>query len=45
MPMGKIPPAKNMISAIITNPLPDDRLVANTTFEVLIQTRNLHSGV
>lgn len=43
--MGKIPPAKNMISAIITNPLPDDRLAANTTFEVLIQTRNLHSGV
>lgn len=42
--MGRIPAAKDMISAIITKPQPGDRLVANTTFEVVVQTRNLHTG-
>ena len=45
IPMGKIPAAKNMISALITKPLPGDRLVANVTFEILVQTRNLHVGI
>ncbi|KAK5661802.1 hypothetical protein OQA88_9904 [Cercophora sp. LCS_1] len=44
IPMGRIPAAKNMISAIITKPQPGDRLVANTTFEIVVQTRNLHAG-
>jgi hypothetical protein len=25
--------------------LPGDRLVANVTFEILVQTRNLHAGI
>ncbi|KAK1829340.1 hypothetical protein QBC39DRAFT_134713 [Podospora conica] len=45
IPMGKIPAATKMISALITRPQPGDRLVANTTFEILVQTRNLHAGI
>ncbi|KAK3346845.1 hypothetical protein B0T25DRAFT_592872 [Lasiosphaeria hispida] len=44
IPMGRIPASKNMISAIITEPGPGDKLLANVTFEVTIQTRNLHAG-
>ncbi len=33
-----------MISSIITHPQPGDRLPANTTFSVTIQTRHLRAG-
>ena len=42
--MGKIPAATRMVSSIITKPQPGDRIVANTTFDILIQTRNMHVG-
>ena len=42
--MGRIPAKKDMISSIIVYPQPGDRLAANTTFNVTIQTRNLRAG-
>jgi len=33
-----------MVSSIITKPQPGDKMVANTTFDILIQTRNMHVG-
>lgn len=44
IPMGRIPPASNMISTIITSPQPGDRLPPMTTFSVTLQTRHLRAG-
>ncbi|KAG7290158.1 hypothetical protein NEMBOFW57_000155 [Staphylotrichum longicolle] len=44
IPLGRIPATTNMISTIITSPQPGDRLSANTTFTVSIQTRHLRAG-
>ena len=43
IPMGKLPAATNMISAMITNPKHAARIPAETTFNVSIQT--IHLGV
>ncbi|KAK0725482.1 hypothetical protein B0H67DRAFT_480450 [Lasiosphaeris hirsuta] len=45
IPMGRIPASKKMISAIITKPGLGDKLFSNATFEITIQTRNLHAGL
>jgi len=42
--MGKIPSVSKMVSTLITSPQPGDQLVANTTFEVLVQTHNFRPG-
>ncbi len=42
--MGRLPAKSNMVSAIITRPLPGDQLPANTTFNITIQTHHLHAG-
>lgn len=42
--MGKIPATTNMISAIITYPLPGSTIRANTTFNVSVQTSHLAAG-
>ncbi|KAL4808823.1 hypothetical protein BDV18DRAFT_157760 [Aspergillus unguis] len=42
--MGEIPSAKNMISTIITHPLPGQPLPARTSFAVKFQTSNLTAG-
>jgi len=42
--MGRLPAKKDMISSIIVYPQPGDRLAANSTFNVTVQTRNLRAG-
>lgn len=42
--MGNIPAVGNMISAIITNPQPGDKLTSDTTFNVSVQTVHLKAG-
>jgi hypothetical protein len=42
--MGKIPAKTNMISAIILNPLPGDKVPASQTFNVTVQTQHLDAG-
>ncbi|GAD93450.1 hypothetical protein NCU09193 [Paecilomyces variotii No. 5] len=42
--MGKIPSADNMISAMITNPQPGDKVAAGDTFTISVQTNNLKAG-
>lgn len=42
--MGKIPAAKNMISAMIVNPQPGDRIPAGETFNIAVQTVHLDAG-
>ncbi|KAK0703900.1 hypothetical protein B0T26DRAFT_733182 [Lasiosphaeria miniovina] len=44
IPMGRLPAADNMISALITAPQPGDAVTAHATFTVRIQTRNLRAG-
>ncbi|KAH8890731.1 hypothetical protein GQ53DRAFT_794701 [Thozetella sp. PMI_491] len=44
VPMGKIPAVANMISAMITNPKPADKIPSDTTFNVSIQTAHLNAG-
>lgn len=43
-PMGDIPSTDNMISTVITYPLPGDTVPANKDFTVSIQTHNLATG-
>jgi hypothetical protein len=42
--MGKIPASTNMISAIILNPKPGDKVAANQDFTVTVQTQHLAAG-
>ncbi|KAJ9354841.1 hypothetical protein DTO027B9_4557 [Paecilomyces variotii] len=42
--MGKIPSSNNMISAMITNPQPGDKVTAGNTFTISVQTTNLKAG-
>lgn len=42
--MGDIPSVDNMISTVITYPLPGDTVAANKDFTVSIQTHNLATG-
>ncbi len=42
--MGRLPAKANMVSSIILSPQPGDKLAANTTFTVALQTRHLHAG-
>jgi hypothetical protein len=42
--MGKIPAAKNMISAMIVNPQPGDQITAGETFNISVQTVHLDAG-
>ncbi|CAM1504639.1 Fc.00g022300.m01.CDS01 [Cosmosporella sp. VM-42] len=44
IPMGKIPAVSNMISAMITNPQPGDKIPSDTTFNVSVQTSHLRAG-
>jgi len=44
IPMGKIPAAKNMISAMIVNPQPGDKIPAGETFNIAVQTVHLDAG-
>ncbi|KAH8672141.1 hypothetical protein BGZ60DRAFT_469528 [Tricladium varicosporioides] len=44
IPMGKIPASKNMISAMITNPQIGDKIPADTTFNISVQTAHLNAG-
>ncbi|KAH6894742.1 hypothetical protein B0T10DRAFT_590476 [Thelonectria olida] len=44
IPMGKIPATQNMISAIITNPKPGDKLNSGDTFNISVQTSHLNAG-
>ncbi|KAH6720877.1 hypothetical protein BKA61DRAFT_640961 [Leptodontidium sp. MPI-SDFR-AT-0119] len=44
IPMGKIPASKNMISAMITNPQIGDKVPADTTFNISVQTAHLNAG-
>lgn len=44
IPMGKIPAAKNMISAMIVNPQPGDQVTADQTFNISVQTAHLDAG-
>lgn len=44
IPMGKIPALANMISAMITNPKPGDKLTSDTTFNISVQTAHLKAG-
>ncbi|KAK1993076.1 hypothetical protein LX36DRAFT_616523, partial [Colletotrichum falcatum] len=45
IPMGMIPSQDNMVSAIITNPGPGERLPAGVSFNVTIQTAHLRAGL
>ena len=42
--MGKIPATKNMISAMIANPITGDKIPADTTFNISVQTSHLSAG-
>lgn len=42
--MGDIPSTDNMVSTILTNPLPDVPIDANTDFDVTMQVANLNAG-
>ncbi|KAH7129599.1 hypothetical protein B0J13DRAFT_588468 [Dactylonectria estremocensis] len=44
IPMGRIPAASNMISAMITNPKTGDALMSGTTFNIQVQTSHLRAG-
>jgi transcription initiation factor TFIID subunit 15 len=44
IPMGKLPATTNMISAMITNPNPGDKIPADTTFNISVQTAHLNAG-
>jgi hypothetical protein len=44
IPMDTIPVTSNMISAIITHPLPGATIHANTTFNVCLQASHLAAG-
>ncbi|KAK3314163.1 hypothetical protein B0H66DRAFT_483164, partial [Apodospora peruviana] len=44
IPMGKIPKLTNMISAMINNPLPGDKIPADTNFNIVVQTSHLKAG-
>tara|TARA_R110002060_G_scaffold54718_1_gene65341 strand:- start:131 stop:823 length:693 start_codon:yes stop_codon:yes gene_type:complete len=44
IPMGKIPASKNMITAMITNPQIGDKVPADTTFNISVQTQHLNAG-
>ncbi len=44
IPMSKIPATKNMISAMITNPQPGDKVTSDTTFKISVQTVHLNAG-
>ena len=44
IPMGRIPAVENMISTVITYPEFGGEVVANTTFNVSIQTSHLRAG-
>ncbi|KFY66380.1 hypothetical protein V496_02073 [Pseudogymnoascus sp. VKM F-4515 (FW-2607)] len=44
IPMGRIPASENMISAMITNPQPGDKVPADTTFSISVQTTHLKAG-
>ncbi|KAL8365382.1 hypothetical protein RB595_004267 [Gaeumannomyces hyphopodioides] len=43
-PMGQIPASNKMVSVIITNPKPGDKLQQGQTFKINVQTRNLQAG-
>jgi len=45
IPMGSLPSAQNMISAVITNPRPGDRLAAGVGFNITVQTVHLRAGL
>lgn len=45
IPMGQIPATTNMISAMIVNPQPGDKLPAMQTFNIQVQTQHLKAGV
>ncbi|KAK2055134.1 hypothetical protein LY76DRAFT_550891, partial [Colletotrichum caudatum] len=45
IPMGMLPSAQNMVSAVITSPRPGDRLPAGVGFNVTVQTAHLRAGV
>ena len=42
--MGKIPSTSNMISSIITSPMPGQNIAANKDFTVSVQTTGLTAG-
>lgn len=42
--MGKIPATSNMVSSILISPTPGQKLEANKTFEVKVQTSGLSAG-
>ncbi|KAL0932836.1 fungal transcriptional regulatory protein [Colletotrichum truncatum] len=44
IPMGDIPALKNMVSAMITNPQPGEKVQAGQTFNISVQTSNLKAG-
>ncbi|KAK5047591.1 hypothetical protein LTR84_006688 [Exophiala bonariae] len=44
IPMGRIPAAKNMISAVIVNPQPAQQITADQTFNISVQTAHLDAG-
>lgn len=44
IPMGNIPTVANMISAMITNPQPSDKIPAGNTFNISVQTAHLNAG-
>jgi len=44
IPMGKIPATKNMISAMIANPLSGATIPSGTTFNISVQTAHLDAG-
>ncbi|KAL5348912.1 hypothetical protein ACLOAV_006337 [Pseudogymnoascus australis] len=44
IPMGMIPSTENMISAMISNPQPGDKVPADTTFSITVQTKHLKAG-
>ncbi|PKS06166.1 hypothetical protein jhhlp_007483 [Lomentospora prolificans] len=44
IPMGKLPAASNMISALITSPKHAARIPAETTFNISVQTSHLSAG-
>ncbi|KAK2028174.1 hypothetical protein LX32DRAFT_500764, partial [Colletotrichum zoysiae] len=45
IPMGRLPSAQNMVSAVITSPRPGERLPAGVGFSVTVQTAHLRAGV
>ena len=42
--MGRIPAVSNMISAMITNPQPGDKIPSDTSFNISVQTNHLSAG-